>query len=117
MMRTETSWLLWGVWSLRLADFMVVDGVPRVTNERTFQPGQQRKMYESHGFSPDGRQLLFSGNLERGQEEIHADIYLFDVQSGRLTNLTGCCSPRSMRADANGCIRTRMPPMVSTDVL
>lgn len=78
----------WGVWSLRVADFAVVGAVPRISNERILQPGKQQKMHESHGFSRDGRSVLFSGNLEQGQEEIHADIYLLNLESGELRNLT-----------------------------
>jgi len=78
----------WGTWALKVADFAIVDGTPHLRNERTLQPGEQHKMYESHDFSPDGRQVLFSGNLQRGQEEIHADIYLYDLETGALKNLT-----------------------------
>jgi Tol biopolymer transport system component len=45
-------------------------------------------MYESHDFSPSGDELLFSGNLEKGQEEVHGDIYLYNMKTSRLTNLT-----------------------------
>jgi Tol biopolymer transport system component len=78
----------WGTWSLKVADFVVEEGVPRIRDVRTLQPGTQHRMYESHGFSPDGRKVLFSGNLERGQEETSGDIYLYDLSTGDLQNLT-----------------------------
>jgi Tol biopolymer transport system component len=79
----------WGTWALKLADFRIDSaGVPHVDNIRTLQPGAQHQMYESHGFSPDGRQLLFSGNLEVGQAENAADIYLYDPVADQLKNLT-----------------------------
>jgi Tol biopolymer transport system component len=78
----ETSW---GRWALRLADFHVDRGEVGINGEQTFRPQQ---MYESHGFSPDGEQLLFSGNLEPGQDPRHGDIYLYNLRTGRLTNLT-----------------------------
>jgi Tol biopolymer transport system component len=78
----------WGEWALKLADFDVSGKEVRMSNVRTFQPGSQKRMYESHGFTPDGSKLLFSGNLERGQDEEGSDIYLFDFTTKELKNLT-----------------------------
>jgi Tol biopolymer transport system component len=78
----------WGTWSLKVADFVVEEGRPRIRDVRTLQPGKQHRMYESHGFSPDGRKVLFSGNLEPGQEITSGDIYLYDLSTGDLQNLT-----------------------------
>jgi Tol biopolymer transport system component len=77
-----------GEWSLKVADFRISSGTPRIENIRTFQPGVQHRFYESHGFTPDGRKILFSGNLEAGQSESGGDIYTLDLDSGALTNLT-----------------------------
>jgi thermolysin len=77
-----------GEWALKIADFRVEGSTPRLGNVRTFQPGAQRRFYESHGFSPDDRQIYFSGNLQPGQDEIHLDIYRMDVDTGALVNLT-----------------------------
>ncbi len=49
-----------GEWSLKIADFRTDGGTPRIENVRTYQPGAQRRFYESHGFMPDGRLILFS---------------------------------------------------------
>lgn len=78
----------WGEWALKVADFVVERDDVRLGHVRSAQPGAQRRMYESHGFSPSGRQVLFSGNLEPGQAETSGDIYLYDFESGHLTNLT-----------------------------
>lgn len=86
--RIDAKGGLAGTWTLRVADFVVNNGIPRIENERTYSPGAQQRLYESHGFSPDGRQVLFSGNLERGQPEMYGDIYLFRMENGALTNLT-----------------------------
>lgn len=72
-----------GTWSLRLADFVRGD-VVRIDNEQSFQPGPEHRLYESHGFSPDDRELLFSGNPEPG----FVDICLFNPRTGALKNLT-----------------------------
>lgn len=78
----------WGGWALRVADFVVERDEVRIANARSFRPGTQQRFYESHGFSPNNRDLLFSGNLERGQKESQGDIYLFEPESGRIRNLT-----------------------------
>jgi Tol biopolymer transport system component len=77
-----------GEWALKIADFRTTDGVPRIENVQRHQPGRQRRFYESHGFTPDGTKIIFSGNLEPGQEEGGGDIYVFDPASGDLQNLT-----------------------------
>ena len=77
-----------GQWALKLADFRIVDDTPRIENVRTYQPGAQFRFYETHGFTPDGRKLLFSGNLEPGQSESGGDIYTGDLITGQVTNLT-----------------------------
>lgn len=77
-----------GEWAMHVADFRIVSGVPTIENVRRYQPGAQRRFYESHGFTPDARTLLFSGNLEPGASESVGDIYLFTPESGALLNLT-----------------------------
>ncbi|PYR66495.1 MAG: hypothetical protein DMF88_16140 [Acidobacteria bacterium] len=81
-----------GEWALKVADFSTADGTPRISNVRTFQPGQQHIFYESSGFSPDGQTILFSGNLEPGQSESDMDIYTLRLSTGALVNLTNTAS-------------------------
>jgi hypothetical protein len=78
-----------GQWALKVGDFTVADGAPRLDNVRQYQPGSQRRFYESHGFTPDGRRVLFSGNLESGQSESGMDVYSLDLATGGIANLTG----------------------------
>lgn len=76
-----------GEWAIMLADFGVEDSRPRLENVRKFQPGGRRRFYETHGFFPDGKSLLFAGNPDR-QTDYGFDIYRFYPATGQLTNLT-----------------------------
>lgn len=78
----------WGEWALKSAEFKAGSNDVRLADVRLDQPGAQRRMYESHGFSPDGDEVIFSGNLEKGQAETAGDIYLFNLKTGQLRNLT-----------------------------
>jgi len=78
----------WGEWALKTADFSLESGEPVLRNTRKYQPGSNRSFYESHGFSPDGRKVIFSGNLVKGQKESGLDIYEMDLQTGKIMRLT-----------------------------
>lgn len=77
-----------GEWDIRVADFGIADGIPRLSNVRKFQPGASRRLFETHGFTPDGRKLIFCAGPERGDNKLGLDVYLFDLQTKELTNLT-----------------------------
>ena len=79
----------YGQWALKVADFSVSGGAPGLSNVRTYQPGEQRGFYESHGFTLDDRKIIFSGDLQPGQSITGIDVYTYDLQSAQLTNLTG----------------------------
>ena len=71
------------------SDFHVTKkGKPYLVNIRTFTPGLQKKWYESHGFSPDDKKIIFSGSLMRGQDDTGMDIYTLDLETGKLGRLT-----------------------------
>jgi len=70
-----------GQWALKVADFSVSGGAPSLSNVRTYQPGEQQEFYESHGFTPDDRKILFSGNLQAGQSLTGIDVYTYDLQT------------------------------------
>lgn len=78
----------WGEWALFLGDFEIEGGTPTLSNVRSFQPGDQHGFYESHDWSPDGRFLLFSGQMEPDQPVTGLDIYEFEVATGAIRRLT-----------------------------
>ncbi len=79
---------LYGVWAIKVADFHVENNTPSISNIRTFQPGEQKFFYETHGFSSDDSKIYFSGNLTSGQSELDIDIYSLDLQTRQVVNLT-----------------------------
>ena len=84
--RTGSGSKAFGSWVIRLADFRDDGGAPRLENIRTLTPllsGRGGAFYETHGFSPDGRSLIFSSDVERGLK-----IYTFDLASGTSRKLT-----------------------------
>jgi len=77
-----------GLWVMKVADFVGGSRDPRLNNIRTLTPGQKRRFYESHGFSPDGSKIIFTADPERTDRQLALDIYTYDLNSNRLTNLT-----------------------------
>ncbi len=77
---------IFGVWELKVADFTAGGGNARISNVRTISP--VRRFYESHGFSPDGSKILFTGDVQRGDKELALDIYTYDLRTKKLENLT-----------------------------
>ena len=79
-----------GHWRLAVADFGVgSDGRPALRNVRKYEPSVPG-VYENHGFSPDGSQLLISSNAAQSGllQSINNDIFLFDLGTLALTRLT-----------------------------
>lgn len=77
---------LLGHWKLMTADFSIVDGRPQLDQIRSHEPGEPG-FYENHGFSPDGKKLLFSSNFE-AENRLNSHIYTLELESGRLLRLT-----------------------------
>lgn len=75
-----------GRWAIEIADFSVEQGKPALPNIETLRPGDLQ-VYETHGFSPDGRSILFSG-IPEGGTYYDFEIYLFDLATRRLSRLT-----------------------------
>ena len=76
-----------GEWAVKLADFVVTGGTPRLQNIRTFQPGGP-VFYETHSFSPDGNTILYSANQETGQTLFGIDVYAMDLRTQAVRRLT-----------------------------
>jgi hypothetical protein len=77
-----------GQWEMKLADFIVKEGVPTLSNIKTLAPGEQKVWYETHGFSQDGKKIIFSGSLLEGQPDTGMDIYTMEIETGRTIPLT-----------------------------
>lgn len=75
-----------GHWAIKLADFVIEDGEPHLSNIQTLQPNDLQ-LYEVHGFSPDGTKILFSG-VEEGKYYYDMEIYMMDLSTGKTTQLT-----------------------------
>lgn len=78
----------WGQWVIKLADFKVKNGEPDLELSRVIKPVEKPCFYESHDFSPEDSEILFSGNLEPDQPENGMDIYIYNLENEKLTNLT-----------------------------
>lgn len=75
-----------GQWVIRLADFSIEAGAPRLQNVRTLRPGNLQ-LYETHGFSPDDRRILFSAS-PHGGNYYNLEIYAYELATGKLARLT-----------------------------
>jgi len=78
----------WGEWEIRIAELAFSHGIPSLANIQIFQPGANRRYYESNDFMPGDLKLIICGNLEPGQDELGIDIYYLDMQSGTPERLT-----------------------------
>ena len=76
----------WGLYRLMVADFVETNGVPSLANIRDITPAGA-KFVEPHGFSPDGRTVLFTGDMEN-THNWGMDIWSTDLATGALKNLT-----------------------------
>ncbi len=76
-----------GEWALEVANFSVSNGVPSVSNTKSYQPLGTYAAYESHGFSPDGSKILFTSSVPPATWG-DTNIYTLDLQTGKLAELT-----------------------------
>lgn len=72
--------------SLVYADFAVVDDEPTISNLVEITPGNSL-FYESHGFTHDDH-LLFTADNPVNEPDHALDIYIYELPSGPLINLT-----------------------------
>lgn len=74
-----------GYWKLMVADFQMKGGEARLSNVQSFTPGG-KGFYENHGFSPDGKKLIYTSNTEA--KRFGNDIFVLDLDTGRARKLT-----------------------------
>lgn len=77
---------LGGQWAIKIAEVTLTEAGPNLARPRTLRPGDLQ-LYETHTFSPDDRRILFSGVPRRGGY-FDLEIYVFDLTTSRLTQLT-----------------------------
>jgi len=80
-----------GGWVIRLADVTVdpeAEQPLQLRNVATLTPAGRDCFYETHDFSPDGKRLLISGNLEQGQPDTGLDVYELELATGKTRRLT-----------------------------
>lgn len=75
-----------GTWEMKLAEFSMRGGEPALGNVTVLRPGGL-EFYETHGFSPDGSTLVFTG-MKAGGTPWDLDIYTCDLAGGSLKILT-----------------------------
>lgn len=75
-------------WSIQVADITYQGSQPVLSNIRSFQPGENPRFYETSGFSADDAHIIFSGTPDPDQTSWGADIYMLNIATGELTNLT-----------------------------
>ena len=86
LVASASSTAPWGVYRLMLANFSVASGTPTISDVRDITPpGMQ--FVEAHVFSPDGRTVLVTSNLDTTTSK-QMNIFRIDLASGIATNLT-----------------------------
>ena len=79
----------WGRRSIAIAKFAFANDTPELTGIRNYSPSSNRHpFYETYGFSPDGKSLLFASNLAVNQQWFTMDICSLNLENGQVTKLT-----------------------------
>ncbi len=73
-------------WMLKVTDFSLE--TLELSDERSYRPlADDQTFYESHGFTPDGKEIIFSANI--GRDDIHdLDIWALNLDSGATRQMT-----------------------------
>ncbi len=79
---------IWGERALMTGTFSMANGRPQISDIKKFQPGVKQDFYESCGFSPDGKKLLFAANMSEERPWYGSDICVMDDNGQNLRNLT-----------------------------
>ena len=86
--RVKSRTARWGEWEIQVAPFNVRAQIPKLKKIERYPMKDKHHFTEVHGFTPDDRRLLISGNLEAGQGEAGMDVYLLDLESREVERLT-----------------------------
>lgn len=79
----------WGRRSIAIAKFAFANETPELSAIKYYSPSNNKHpFYETYGFSPDGKSLLFASNLGDNQQWFTMDICSLNLQSGQVTKLT-----------------------------
>jgi Tol biopolymer transport system component len=75
---------------LKVADFgFDADGIPFLSNVESYIPGDS-VLYENHGFSPDGKWLIFMSNFSISTAPLGGNkIYRMELATGKAEMLAG----------------------------
>jgi Tol biopolymer transport system component len=90
----DGSRLLWSetlthqVMALKIADFVIDGNGPHLENIIMYQPGDIPRFYESHGFSPDDKTIIFTASIETDMHWTGMDIYTMNLETMELERLT-----------------------------
>ncbi len=80
--RLESRRGRWGAWALRVADFQIKRGLPRLGKVATYEPPVAAGFVVAHGFTANDRGLFVSA------PDAGRDIHRFDLAGGTLERLT-----------------------------
>lgn len=69
-----------GFWVIKVADFIDEENNPHLTNIKTYEPGGDA-FYETYGFSPDGKKILFCSNM-RSKHWYTSQLFTIDTETG-----------------------------------
>lgn len=75
-----------GYWKIKIASFSFNANKPLLSNIKAYEPGGPG-LYENHGLSPDGDNLLFTATFEGGNFFKAANIYQYNIKLNKLDKL------------------------------
>lgn len=80
---------LWSDRVIKIADFEFVDGLPKISNVKTYNPSKnEAPFYEIYGFSKDDKFLIFGSNMNAGQRWFGLDICKLNLANGKIVKMT-----------------------------
>ncbi|KAA0002507.1 MAG: hypothetical protein FE048_03585, partial [Thermoplasmata archaeon] len=73
--------------AIKIADFIVDKGEIYLKSVTTYQPGSIHIFYETHGFSPDDKKIVFTASID-AEYWTGMDIYTLKLETLKLERLT-----------------------------